>query len=56
MLPLEQHGLLKELPQEQKDSNQKEIVVYPKGRARGAADLSRSATCCSATPTGCESG
>ncbi len=31
MLPLEQHGLLKELPQEQKDRNQKEIVVYPKG-------------------------
>ena len=31
MLPLEQHGLLKDLPQELKDSNQKEIDVYPKG-------------------------
>ncbi len=31
MLPFEQHGLLKELPQELKDRNQKEIFVYPKG-------------------------
>jgi putative nucleotidyltransferase with HDIG domain len=30
--PWEQHGLLKELPQEQKEGNQKEIVVFPKGR------------------------
>ena len=32
MLPWEQQGLLKELPQEQKEGNQKEIVVFPKGR------------------------
>ncbi len=29
--PWEEHGLLKELPQEQKEGNQKEIVVFPKG-------------------------
>jgi cyclic-di-AMP phosphodiesterase PgpH len=29
--PWEEHGLLKELPQEQKEGNQKEIIVFPKG-------------------------